>query len=240
MPLTLTGTVVACTAVFAGAFVQGSIGFGMALAASPILVLIDPTLVPAPLITAGLAVTVFIALRERRSMDFAGLRFGLPGLIVGSAIGAAVLLAAPADRLPVVFGSLVVFAVGLSIAGLRVEPVPRNIVPGTILAGFMSTTASIPGPPLALLYQHAAAGRLRGTLAPLLLTSNLVSLITLRLAGRLGIEELTLGAILIPAALAGAITSRWGANRLPAEAVRACVLGLSALAGMTAIARGLG
>ena len=239
MPLSPLETACACAAILAGSFVQGSIGFGMALAAGPILVLIDPTLVPAPLILAGVAVTSVVAVRERRSMDLAGLRFGLPGLVVGSACGGAFLVAAPAEMLPIVFGVLVLVAVALSLAGLRLTPRPRNVLLATVLAGFMSTTASIPGPPLALLYQHSAASRLRGTLAPLLLTSNLVSLATLRLAGRLGMVEATLGALLIPAALAGVLASRWGAARLPADAVRGAVLALSALAGMAAIARGL-
>lgn len=240
MPLSPPELVIACVATFAGAFVQGSIGFGMALAAGPVLVLINPGLVPAPLIAAGLAVTLVIARRERRSMDFTGLRFGLPGLVLGCIAGAAVLVRAPAERLPLVFGSLVLVAVALSLVGLKVRLAPRNIVVATLIAGFMSTTASIPGPPLALLYQHAGPSRLRGTLAPLLLTTNLVSLVTLRIAGRFGPAEIALALLLIPSALVGVGASRWGAARLPPEAVRAGVLGLSALAGMTAIARGLG
>jgi len=239
MPLSPLEIALACIAIFAGSFVQGSIGFGMALAAGPILVLLDPTLVPAPLLTAGVAVTSVVAVRERRGLDLTALRYGLPGLIAGSIAGATVLVSAPSDRLPAVFGILVLLAVGLSLAGLKAAPSPRNVLLATLLAGFMGTTASIPGPPLALLYQSAGAQRLRGTLAPLLLTSDLVSLTTLRVAGRFGAPEMTLGLILIPAALVGVVAARWGAQRLPAEGVRYAVLGLSSLSALAAIARGL-
>jgi uncharacterized membrane protein YfcA len=240
MPLSPLELAIACAATFAGAFVQGSIGFGMALAASPILVMIDPTLVPAPLLTAGISVTAVVAFRERHGLDLTALRFGLPGLIVGSAAGAAVLVNAPADRLPAVFGALVLLAVVLSVAGLRTSTSPRNVVIATLAAGFMGTTASIPGPPLALLYQNAGAHRLKGTLAPLLLTSDLVSLTMLRLAGRFGAPEISLGMLLIPSALIGVAIARRGAQNLPADRVRAAVLGLSAVSAVLAIARGLG
>jgi len=240
VPLSPQEVALACMAIALGSFVQGTVGFGMALIAGPILVLLDPSLVPGPLIIAGIAVTSTVAVRERRNTDLAGVYFGLPGLIVGSIAGAILLVNAPLDRLPLVLGILVLLAVGLSVAGLHVETRPRNIALTTILAGFMSTTASIPGPPLALLYQHTAAGRLRGTLAPLLLTSNLVSLVTLYIAGRFGTAELQLGAILVPASLAGLFLSRWGVMHLQATQMRTAVLVVAGLSGLTALVRGLG
>ena len=50
---------------------------------------------------------------------------------------------------------------------------------------------------------------------------------------------MTLGLILVPAALVGVVAARWGAQRLPAEGVRYAVLGLSSLSALAAIARGL-
>lgn len=239
VPLSPEEVVLACCAVAAGSFIQGVVGFGMALMAAPVLVLLDPGLVPGPIIVAGTALTTTIAYRERQGIDLAGVRYGLPGLVLGSAAGAALLVSAPVDRLPLVLGGLVLFAVTLSLAGLRVEPRPRNVGLTTILAGFMSTTASIPGPPLALLYQHAAGPRLRGTLAPLLLASNLVSLATLYAADRFGAAELRLGMVLAPAALTGLLLSRWGIAWLPPAWLRGAVLAVSGLSGLAAVLRGI-
>ena len=51
------------TVAFAAA-VQGSLGLGMALIAAPILLLIDPRLVPGPFLVAVLVVTVLMTRRE--------------------------------------------------------------------------------------------------------------------------------------------------------------------------------
>lgn len=239
MPLSPTEIAIACAAVLAGSLVQGVVGFGMALTAAPILVLLDPGLVPGPILVAGLTLTACVALRDRRAMDLTGIRFGLPGLVAGSAAGAVLLVNAPVDWLPLILGALVLAAVLLSIAGLHVEPRSRNVALTNILAGFMSTTASIPGPPLALLYQNSAGPRLRGTLAPLLLAANVVSIATLTSAGRFGTTELHLGLILAPASVIGFLLSSQGAARLPASWLRWSVLAVSGLSGLVAIVRGL-
>jgi len=52
----------ASAAVAFGAMVQGAVGFGMALVAAPLLVLIRPELVPGPLLVSGLALTLLVPL----------------------------------------------------------------------------------------------------------------------------------------------------------------------------------
>lgn len=230
----------ASAAVCLGAFVQGVVGFGMSLTASPILVLLHPALVPVPLMMSGLALGVGMTLRERSGWNWRELGLGIPGMIAGSAAAAVLLSHISAERLPLLLGILVLLAVLLSAVGLRVEPTPRNAFVATLLAGFMSTTASIPGPPLALLYQHAGPTRLRGTLAPLLLASGVIGLSTLTLAGRLNGSDLTLGLCLIPAAFVGFLLSSFGTRWLSPFWVRWAVLVVAGIAGVTAVARGIG
>ncbi len=230
----------ASAAVCLGAFVQGVVGFGMSLTASPILVLLHPALVPVPLMMSGLALGVGMTLRERSGWNWRELGLGIPGMIAGSAAAAVLLSHISAERLPLLLGILVLLAVLLSAVGLRVEPTPRNAFVATLLAGFMSTTASIPGPPLALLYQHAGPTRLRGTLAPLLLASGIIGLSTLTLAGRLSGSDLTLGLCLIPAAFVGFLLSNFGTRWLSPFWVRWAVLVVAGIAGVTAVARSIG
>ena len=82
-------------AVAFGAAVQGAVGFGMALLAAPLLVLIRPELVPGPLLINGLALTLLVARRERDSIDLFGVKWALVGRVPGVALGALALATVP-------------------------------------------------------------------------------------------------------------------------------------------------
>ena len=56
--------------VTVAASVQGAIGFGMALIASPILVLVNPELVPGPLMMSSLVLVTLMAIRDHAHADF--------------------------------------------------------------------------------------------------------------------------------------------------------------------------
>lgn len=60
--------------VLVGSTLQGSVGFGMGLFASPILMLIDERFVPAPILLSTWVMTTFLVLRERHDVDVRGLR----------------------------------------------------------------------------------------------------------------------------------------------------------------------
>ncbi len=61
------GLVLAALAMAAGTCIQGAIGFGTNLVAAPILALIDPNLVPVPVIIASALFNVLVAERDPRS-----------------------------------------------------------------------------------------------------------------------------------------------------------------------------
>ncbi|HYD47232.1 MAG TPA: sulfite exporter TauE/SafE family protein [Terriglobales bacterium] len=230
---------VACLAAGAGALVQGSVGFGMALLASPILALISHRLVPGPLAACGLVVSLLTVARDWRHADYGKLPFVVPGLLAGSWAGATMLYWVPVGMLSVLLGIVVLIAVAISVAGLEVAPTRRNVIVATIAAGFLSTTASIPGPPLALVYQRRAGPQLAGTLAPIFVFSGAISLFNLHLIGRFSWPEIQLAGTMAPPVLLGLALSSLLAGRLPAEKVRLAVFALSALAGLAAILRGL-
>ena len=57
----------ASAVVAIGATVQASVGFGLALISTPLLVLIDPQLVPGPMIFASMLLVVLTAWRDLRA-----------------------------------------------------------------------------------------------------------------------------------------------------------------------------
>ena len=128
-------------------------------------------------------------------------------------------------------------AVAISISGLRVEPRPVSLVVGGALSGIMGTIASIGGPPLALLYQHAPGARVRGTLSSIFLIGTLISLVALTLVGRFGRDELRLTLALLPGVLLGFVVSRRIASRLDRGYTRRAVLTIATGAGLIVVVR---
>ena len=228
----------ASAVIVAGTIVQGSIGFGVALLGAPLLYLIDPALIPAPMIVAGLGVSALVLWRERRAVDGAEIARVLPGIALGVAAAGPVMRVVDADTLGLLFGGLVLLGVGLSVGR---PPVPgrRLLFAAGGLSGFMGTTTSIGGPPLALAFQDRSGTRLRGTLSACFAPSALLSLLVLYWAGHLQLPQLIAGLSLVPAMVVGFWVSAWTAHHLDRHWLRAAVLVVSALAALAAIVRAL-
>ena len=227
--------VLLCSTV--GFTLQGAVGFGMGILGSPILLLIDPRLVPGPILASTMVFTTLLTLRERRAIDLGGLRWAVAGRAAGTIPAAALLAVLPSEQLSLLFGGIVLFAVAISICGLHVEPRPVSLLVGGALSGIMGTIAAIGGPPMALLYQHAPGARVRGTLSSLFLVGTILSLAALVLVGRFGRAELRLTLVLVPGALFGFVVSRRIASRLDQGYTRPAVLTMAAIAGLIVVVR---
>jgi uncharacterized membrane protein YfcA len=235
--LTPLQAVAAGVAVALGATVQGSVGFGLSMVAVPLLILIDPRLVPGPLLCVAVVLTLLIARRERHAIDFAGVTWALVGRLPGTALGAAALLVTPEEKLGFAFGVFVLLAVFLSLLGPRIRPNPLSLTGAGVLSGFMGTTVAIGGPPIALLLQHTSGSKLRGTLSGFFLVGASVSLLALVAIGRFGRQELQLALVLLPGILLGYWVSGRAAPWLDRGYTRKAVLVIATVAAVAAIAR---
>ncbi len=220
-----------------GFTLQGAVGFGMGILGTPILILLDPRLVPGPVLASTMLFTLALGLKERRAIDLGGLRWAMVGRVVGTAPAAWVLAVLPGEQLRLVFGLVVLFGVALSISGLRVDPRPPALLVGGVLSGVMGTIAAVGGPPLALLYQHAPGAQVRGTLSGLFFLGTIVSLGALLLVGRFGWAEVQFTLAMLPGAVFGFLVSRRLATRLDRGYTRAGVLGVATIAGLLVILR---
>ena len=238
MPEVEPAALAAAIAVVAlGSAVQGAVGFGLALVAAPLLVTIDPGLVPGPLLCAAMTLVALSAYRDRGAIETSALKWSLVGRLPGAAAGALTVAWIPVQQLGLLVSGLVLFAVVLSVSGLRIRPSPRTLLGAGALSGFMGTAVAIGGPPMALLYQHEPGPRLRGTLGMYFVLGGLVSLAALRLAGRLGAEELRWAALLIPGVLLGFVAATRLTPLLDRGHSRSAVLGTSVLAGLVPVVR---
>ena len=223
--------------VTGAACLQGSIGFGMALVSAPILALIDPTLIPGPLIASGLVLVTLVAIRDHAHADFGTVRFSMIGQAAGAFAGASVLARLDPRGFGILFGGLVLLAVGISALGFHVRVTKTSALSAGLLGGFMGATSSIGGPPMALVYQHEPSARFRGTLSAYFIVSCVVSLTALAWVGRFGWHEVARAGLLVPGQVLGFLLSYPMTRVLSETSIRPFVLGLSALAATGVLAR---
>lgn len=235
LPLSPGEWLLATLVIVVGATIQGSIGYGVALLGAPLLFLINPDFVPAPVIIIGLSLPVMILLRDWRAVEPRDVGWALPGSVAGVVVAGALLKTLPREAMGLVFGVLILFGVGLSVAGRMPRPGPPHLFGGAALSAFMGTTTSIGGPPLALVLQHTSGPRLRGTMSAIFVPAGLLSLAALAWAGRFGSRELLLGLSLLPGVVAGFLLSGPIAHLLDRHWLRPVILAISAVAALAAI-----
>lgn len=239
IPLSLHAWLFATAVVALGALLQGSIGFGLGLIASPLLLLVDARLVPAPLLLSSGLLTILLTHRERRDVLTADLKWSLGGRVLGTGAALVILSLLSPERLGVVLGTLVLLGVALSVSGWHLPPVPRILVGAGLLSGFMGTIVSIGGPPIALVYQHESGPRIRGTLSAFFVVGVTLSLAGLAAVGRFGRQEIALGLALLPAILLGFLLSQHTARWLDRGYVRPTLLLVSGASAVAVIWKAL-
>jgi len=239
MDWTLATFLLCAGGVTLGALLQAATGLGAGLVVVPWLALVSYHLVPGPVIMASLVLSTLMTVRGRRQIDYRGMPLLLAGLVTGSALAIALLVRLPFDRLGVVFGALVLVAVGLSLRAPEIRPNRAGLFGIGTLSGAMGTAAGVGAPVLALLYQHRSGPELRATLALLYLVSSLMMLALLHFAGRFGLAEIVSGFYLVPGFILGYLLSPRLAGLIDRGYARPAVLVLATVSALVLIGRGL-
>jgi len=234
------GALVACLVIVAvGAFVQGSVGFGLNLVVVPVIAVLVPEAVPGALVLVSLPLTVTMLVREHRHVDRRGVGWIMAGRLPGAVVGATVVVLVAPDVLTAVIGFAILGAVALSVARLHVRVTPVSASAAGLTAGIMGTAAGVDGPPLALLYQHHHGEAIRATLAACFVLGTLMSAAALTIAGELGADQVWFSLAMMPALVLGLVASTWGARHLRGRSLRPFVLAFATIAGVVAVIRGL-
>jgi uncharacterized membrane protein YfcA len=228
-------------AVALGALVQGSIGFGLALVAAPLVAIIDPRLVPVPMLLLATGHAMLMLRREYRHADWTGVGWALLGRLPGIVLGVLAVALLPPRWFAVVVAVTVLTCVVLSVVRWH----PRPTVPALLVAGVVSgaggTASSIGGPPVALLYQDAQGPRVRATLGAYFAAGSLLSLAGLLVGGQVSGDSLRAAALMVPFMVAGFLLSGPARRLLDRGWTRPAVLALAsggalALLGQAALA----
>ncbi len=239
LPISLPTLCIAAAVVFVGALLQGSIGFGLGTLAVPVLLLVDPIFVPAPLLCMAFLLTLLIYRRERGSVRMFDLKWGVAGRFAGTILAALLLRVLPAEAVAPLIGGLVLVALALVSGGFRLPITRFNLLGVGALSGFMGTTASIGGPPMAMLYYAQSGTRLRGTLSGIFIFGTVAALVALASVGRFGKNEAVVAMVLSPALLLGFFASRFGARFLDRGYIRPAIVIVSGVAALLTLVRSL-
>lgn len=221
----------------AGGCLQGAVGFGSNLIAAPLLILLDDSFVPAPIVVASILLNLQMIQREGAGAFDPTVKPAMISQVPGSLVAGLVLASVPERGLSLLFAALVLVAVGVSAAGWHLEPTRRTLIGAGLAAGFMGTISGIGGPPVALVYQRSSGPALRATLSRFFLVGGFVSLAVLAASGRIDHDTLAACAVTVPASVVGFQVSRPLARRLDQGSVRPVVLTLSTLAALAVVLR---
>ena len=225
-----TDLLLAVLVVVLGSIIQGVSGVGGGFIMVPLLAMINMKYLPGPLIFGSLSISGLMALRERAHIDFRATHFILLAIIPGATLGAWLLSRVAPDRLGIVFGSMILFAVIISALGVHF---PLNRITATIsgfFAGMMGASSGIGAPVIAVLYQRESGPMLRSTLAYVYTIASVLIVLALAIFGKFSLSEAQSGLLLVPGFMLGYICSRPLALHFDHGATRYIVLGVSASA----------
>lgn len=229
--------IVAAVVVCVAAAVQGLTGTGFGLTAVPPLIVVAPELVPDTVLLLTIAVTGYTAWVERRCIDRTFVRRCVCAAIPGTAVGYAATMLLPARALGIGIAVVVVAAGCAGLAGPRLSVAVPNVWIAGFAAGAFNWVAALPGPPVALAYQHAEGAAFRATLSRTFLYLSLLALAVRYGSGLAHLDAGLRGLVLAGPVLAGAMLARPLVARLPQGIVTRAALALSTAAGVALLVR---
>jgi uncharacterized protein len=229
--------ILATSIVFVAAIIQGSAGIGYAITTAPLLRIIVPEAVPVAVMVSALAVGLLMILRERTALSLSGAGWVMAGRIPGAFIGAALLAVLPATVLDVCIGIAVLLAVLVMAQGVGIPFTTRSQFLTGVVSGTTGTATAIGGPPLAMLYRERQGPELRSTLAAIMFVGLVINLVTLAVSGQISGDEVRLGLLLAPGAIAGFFVSSFTRQFLDGGQLKVALLVVSSGAALSLLAQ---
>ncbi|MDJ0345477.1 sulfite exporter TauE/SafE family protein [Streptomyces sp. H10-C2] len=218
--------------VAVAAFVQGTSGLGFALIVAPVAGIVAPGLLPVFLLASMIPLNLYVAWRERGSLDLRGAGWITAARLAATPGGLLLLWLIPERSIGLCVGVVTVLAALASLAAPSFTPGRWAYLSAGVITGFTETATGVGGPPLALVYQHRPPAELRSTVAVCFLIGEIASLALLFTTGRGHAAQLWPAVLMLPALAAGAGLSRLVHHRVDAGKMRAFVLAFAIVSGV--------
>lgn len=239
MGLDLAVVLLVGLAVVAGSMVQGSVGFGVSLVAVPVLLLLDPSLMPGSMLVVGTLLPGLTLLREWRHVDWRIARIAMLGRLIGTAGGVWVVTVLSVRSLTIALGLFILLGVALSIWNVVVPMKGPTLFSAGALTGITGTAASISGPVVGLVMQKLPGATLRATMAAFFCVGTVFSLTGLAIAGELSGRQLLMGVVMLPFLVTGYALSGPLRRYLDRGWTRPAVLTISTVSAVVVLVRAI-
>lgn len=197
---------VTCGIVLLAAAAQAVTGFGFALIAVPLITTVtDPRTAVVAATIAGIALTVSVAVRERRYARWSAVGWLVASSLLGMPLGLLLLRLAPAALLTVLIGIGVTGCALLLWRGLRLPDRRPVVLAVGLCAGTLSTSTGTNGPPLVAAFQAMGLPRrtFRATLSAIFAVNGVASVVGFAATGQATPTTWTIGLLGVPAVVLG-------------------------------------
>lgn len=222
----------------AATVVQLSAGLGLALVGAPLLLAIDPRLVPAAFAGAAL-VLLFGQWRANAGEVPRGLLVpSVIGLVIGTAIGMVLAAWWPALGSRRGCGVVILMAAALTLFGRPMPPRPPVLAGVGLISGVMGGLAAVHGPLIGLTVSHLPAAAIRGFMGLFWLIAQGTILLLAVPSGRADWGTPLLALSLLPGVALGAAVSGPARRWLTGPRLRAGIVTLAVVAGSLLVVAG--
>lgn len=218
-----------------GCSIQTAIGFGMAVLAAPVVMLVAPEWVPYVLSTTALVTSGINSWYLKTHVSVSSMAPAVLARVPGTVIGIWLLLVMDLMWLQVVVSVAVLLAVIVSLFPLKFEATTNRLAWAGFASGFMGTTTSIGGPPMALVMQHGNPEKIRANLSLYFVFACLLSMSSYGLAGLINGEIGLVCLSFTPVAVAGFFFGKRIQSRIEAKTFRYLLLALCAVSSVIAL-----
>lgn len=196
--------------LLAGSVIQGTIGFGLGTVATPIIALFAPHLLPTLILVLAFVIastTLVSNLRHHADADFSLIGVSSIARLPGSFLAAWILTRVDVTVVQIFIAVAVILAMSLSGLGWSPQPSLRNTAIAGFSSGFLGTSTSVGGPPMALVLKRFNPDKVRGTLAGTFVIGSLISLTMLLATGAATFHDIAVAAAFLPVAALGLFIS---------------------------------
>lgn len=239
LDLPLSSLLIANGVVIFSAIVQTATGMGFGMIAAPLLALISLELVPGPMLFVNLFLSLLMLGDGRSHVVRREVVLLLPTILVGTAIGAAIVMALPGDILGIVFALMILSAVAITLFAKALAMTTGNLAACGVAVGVMGTATGIPGGPLVVLYQNEPMEKTRPTMALVFTFSYTSSLIALSIAGVFSLQLAFLGLLMLPGLMIGYILGKRVRGHMSREIGRFLMLSIASSGAVLLLAKSI-